>query len=64
MRCRLKYLRRSEGYDLSQEALAKELGVHRDTIANVEKGGNPSGELMLKISHYFNKDAREIFSLK
>ncbi|AIG27469.1 helix-turn-helix transcriptional regulator [Brevibacillus laterosporus] len=61
MKNKIRCLRKSEDFNISQEDLAKELGVHRDTITRVENGRNPSGELMLKISHYFNKDAREIF---
>ena len=57
----LKYFRRSEGYDLTQEQLAKELNVSRATITSVEKGCVPSAELMLKIANFFNVDPREIF---
>lgn len=58
---KIKYLRRSEGFDLTQEQLAKELGVSRQTINELEKGRPPSAELLLKISTFFNKDPREIF---
>ena len=58
---KVKYLRRSEEFDLTQEQLAKELGVSRQTINGIEKGRPPSAELMLKISAFFNKDPREIF---
>jgi putative transcriptional regulator len=58
---KIKYLRRSEGYDLTQEQLANELGVSRQTIIELEKGRHPSAELLLKVSTFFNKDPREIF---
>lgn len=58
---RVKYLRRSEGFDLTQEQLAKALGVSRQTINELEKGRPPSAELLLKVSKFFNKDPREIF---
>lgn len=57
----VKYLRQSKGYDLTQEELAKELGVSRHTIISIEKGGYTSGELMLRIADFFKKDPREIF---
>jgi putative transcriptional regulator len=58
---KVKYLRRSEGFDLTQEQLAIELGVSRQTINELEKGRPPSAELLLKVSSFFNKDPREIF---
>lgn len=58
---KVKFLRRSEGFDLTQEQLAIELGVSRQTIVELEKGRSPSAELLLKISSFFNKDPREIF---
>jgi putative transcriptional regulator len=58
---KIKFLRRSEGFDLTQEQLANELGVSRQTINELEKGRPPSAELLLKISSFFNKDPREIF---
>ena len=64
MQNKVKYLRRSEGFDLTQEQLAIELGVSRATIVELEKGRPPSAELMLKISAFFNKDPREIFFIK
>jgi len=57
----VKYLRRSAEFDMTQEELAKALGVSRSTIAHVERGGNISGELMLKIADFFGKDPREIW---
>ncbi|MCQ5302480.1 XRE family transcriptional regulator [Bacillus licheniformis] len=61
MKNRVKYLRKSEGFDLTQEQLAKEIGVSRYTIAAIEKGSNTSGEIVIKIGNFFNKDPREIF---
>lgn len=58
---KIKYLRRSEGFDLTQAQLAKALGVTRQTIVELEKGRPPSAELLLKIAVFFNKDPRDIF---
>ena len=41
--------------------MAKEIKVSRGSIYRVMNGGVPSAELMLKLSNYFKKDAREIF---
>lgn len=58
---KIKFLRRSEGFDLTQEQLAEKLDVSRQTIVELEKGRPPSAELMLKIATFFNTDPREIF---
>lgn len=51
-----------ENRKLSQESLAKSVGVSRYTIISIEKGShNPSGELMLRIAEFFRRDPREIF---
>jgi putative transcriptional regulator len=57
----IRFLRRSADYDMTQEQLAKALGVNRVTISLIENGGGVSGEMMLKIANFFNKDPREIF---
>lgn len=57
----VKYLRLSEEFDLTQEELAIALGVSRHTIISIEKGGNTSAEMVIKLGHFFNKDPREIF---
>lgn len=61
MENKVKYLRKSEKHDISQEELAEAIGVSRYTIISIEKGGNTTGEVMLKIANYFNMDPREIF---
>jgi putative transcriptional regulator len=49
-------------HDLTQEALANDLGVTRQTILAIEKGKyDPSLELAFKISHYFGVSIDEIF---
>jgi putative transcriptional regulator len=58
---RVKFLRRSEKFDLTQQQLADELGVSRQTIISIENGGNTTAELMLKIANFFQMDPREIF---
>ncbi len=49
-------------HDLTQDALAKELGVTRQTILAIEKGKyDPSLELAFRISRYFQTPIEEIF---
>ncbi len=49
-------------HDLTQDALAKELGVTRQTILAIEKGKyDPSLELAFRISRYFQTTVEEIF---
>ena len=51
--------------DLTQEALAKKIGVSRQTINSIEKSRYvPSTVLALKISKVFNKTVNEIFELE
>jgi putative transcriptional regulator len=57
----VKFLRRSQEFDMSQEELAKALGVSRRTIYHLERGGEVSGSLLLKVAAFFKKDPREIF---
>ncbi len=50
---------------ITQEQLAKEIGVTRATIIAIEGGGyNPSLELVFRIARYFGKDINEIFSVE
>jgi putative transcriptional regulator len=49
-------------HDLTQDALAKELGVTRQTILAIEKGKyDPSLELAFRISRYFHTTVEDIF---
>ncbi len=49
-------------YDLTQEDLAKKLGVSRQTIISIEKGKyDPSIKLAFKIAKYFNVKIEDIF---
>lgn len=57
----VKQLRVSKEFDLTQEELAKALNVSRHTIMSIENGGNTTGEMVLKIAHFFDRDPREIF---
>ena len=51
--------------DITQEELAKQLGVSRQTINAIETGKyNPSLELALEIAKYFNADVEKLFSLE
>lgn len=49
---------------MTQEQLAKEVGVTRATIVAIEGGGyNPSLELAFRIARYFEADINTIFSI-
>jgi putative transcriptional regulator len=49
---------------LTQEQLAKEVGVTRATIIAIEGGGyNPSLELAFRIARYFQTDINSVFSI-
>ncbi len=51
--------------DITQEELARQIGVTRQAINSVELGKYvPSTILALKLSRYFNKTVNEIFSLE
>ena len=51
--------------DITQEELAKEIGVSRQTINSIETGKYvPSTILALKISKLFDKNVNEIFKLE
>lgn len=48
--------------DMSQEDLANEIGVTRQSIHSIEKGKFvPSTYLALKLAKFFNKSVEEIF---
>ncbi|MHB8067830.1 MAG: helix-turn-helix transcriptional regulator [Desulfobaccales bacterium] len=52
-------------YRLTQEQLAKEIGVTRATIVAIEGGGyNPSLELAFRLARYFQTDINAIFSIE
>lgn len=47
---------------ITQEQLAQDIGVTRQTIIAIEKGNYvPSLLLALVIAHYFNKSLEDIF---
>ena len=51
--------------DLTQESLANEIGVSRQTINSIENNRYiPSTILALKISKVFDKNVNEIFELE
>jgi len=48
--------------EMSQESLAKEIGVTRQTIHSIEKGKFvPSALLAFKLARFFNKPVEEVF---
>jgi len=50
---------------LTQEQLAKEIGVTRATIVAIEGGGyNPSLELAFRLARYFKTEIKAIFSIE
>jgi putative transcriptional regulator len=60
MKTRIKELRAR--YDLTQEELAKMVGVRRETILFLEKGKyNPSLKLAYTIAKVFNSKIEDIF---
>ena len=51
--------------DITQEGLAKKIGVSRQTINSIEKNRYiPSTVLALKMSKLFNKTVNDIFELE
>ena len=63
MKNNIKELRKSK--NLRQEDLAKTLGVTRQTIIAIENNKyDPTLELAMKISEYFEKNVNEIFCLE
>jgi putative transcriptional regulator len=51
--------------DLTQEELAKQIGVSRQTINSIEKNRYvPSTVLALKLSHLFKKPVNDFFELE
>lgn len=60
MKAKLKVYRAMR--DITQEALAKEVGVTRQTVIAIEKGQyNPSLELAFKLARYFEVSIEDIF---
>jgi putative transcriptional regulator len=60
MQTRIKEFRAR--YDLTQEDLAKKVGVRRETIGFMEKGKyNPSLKLAYKVSRCLNSTLDELF---
>ncbi|MCZ7382911.1 MAG: helix-turn-helix transcriptional regulator [Candidatus Methanoperedens sp.] len=60
MRTRIKELRAR--YDLTQEELAKKVGVRRETIVFLEKGKyNPSLKLAYNIAKVLKSKIEEVF---
>lgn len=56
-------LRRAK--EITQEELAKNLNVTRQTIIAIEKGNyTPSVSLALKIAKFFNKRVEDLFILE
>ncbi len=48
--------------DLTQEALANEVGITRQTVIAIEKGKyNPSLELAFKLAKFFDTTIEEVF---
>lgn len=56
---RVRELRSLHG--LSQKEMAAAIKVRRATISVIENGVIPTGDIMLRIASFFNKDPREIF---
>jgi putative transcriptional regulator len=51
--------------DITQESLAKAVGVSRQTVIAIERGNyNPSLELAFKIVHFFDAKIEDVFIYK
>ena len=62
MKTRIKELRAR--YDLTQEDLARKIGVRRETILFMEKGKyNPSLKLAYNVARILNTTIEELFQL-
>jgi len=60
MENRIKVYRAIKG--VTQEQLAKVIGITRQTVIAIEKGNyNPSLELAFKLANYFETTIEEIF---
>ena len=60
MKTKLKVYRSM--HDLTQEDLAREIGITRQTIIAIEKGEyNPSLELAFRIARYFEVSIEDVF---
>ena len=54
-----------ESYGMTQQDLADQVGIRRETIVHLENNRyNPSLEMALKIAQVFNKQVEELFRLK
>lgn len=54
-----------ETYGMTQQDLADQVGIRRETIVHLENNRyNPSLEMALKIAQVFNKQVEELFRLK
>ncbi|QGQ48296.1 helix-turn-helix transcriptional regulator [Metabacillus sediminilitoris] len=63
MKNRMKQFRQENG--ISQEQMAKMLGVSRQTIISIEKGRyNPSLPLAIQIARCFNTIVEKVFLLE
>ncbi|SHE57754.1 putative transcriptional regulator [Marinitoga hydrogenitolerans DSM 16785] len=52
-------------FDITQEELAKKIGVSRQTINYIEKGKySPSVSLALKLAYFFNCKVEDLFILE
>ncbi|MFR4844884.1 MAG: helix-turn-helix transcriptional regulator [Streptococcus sp.] len=58
-------LRSKEAYGMTQQDLADQVGIRRETIVHLENNRyNPSLEMALKIAQVLNKQVEELFRLK
>jgi putative transcriptional regulator len=54
---------RFDADEMTQQQLADEIGVSRQTIVAIEKGNySPSLELAFRIAHTFHKPLEEVFT--
>lgn len=60
MKNKVKSLRLQK--ELSQDELARILGIARPTLSNIERGVyNPRGKLIFRIAGFFGKPVEQVF---
>lgn len=57
----VKYYRRSKGFDLTQQELARKIGVSHVCIVNVESGKTPSLQTAFKLARFFGVKVDDLF---
>jgi DNA-binding XRE family transcriptional regulator len=51
----------NDGKGISQAHLARRIGVGRSFVTKLEKGAQPSADLMFRVARYFKQPVEEVF---